>query len=125
MLRKLFFCILCVAVLGSCTNGISPEQQAQVQSLRAELDITKQEIAAATSKYVQYSGGAIKALTAMRLEILKTNEALIQQRIQAIESGAKNQSNDCNNPRLKVRRKIKSRDIETGTESFRILEKVG
>jgi len=89
MLRKLFFCILCVAVLGSCTNGISPEQQAQVQSLRAELDITKQEIAAATSKYVQYSGGAIKALTAMRLEILKTNEALIQQRIQAIESGAK------------------------------------
>jgi hypothetical protein len=37
----------------------------------------------------RYSGGLIKALIALRLEILKTNEALIQQRIHAIESRAK------------------------------------
>ncbi|MGE3970418.1 MAG: hypothetical protein AB7E78_03570 [Porticoccaceae bacterium] len=37
----------------------------------------------------QYSGGLVKALIALRFEILKTNEALIQQRIHAIESGSK------------------------------------
>lgn len=40
-------------------------------------------------KDAKYSGGLIKELVAVRLEILKINEALIQQRIHAIESGAK------------------------------------
>ncbi|MDC9582997.1 hypothetical protein PSI15_15755, partial [Xenorhabdus sp. PR6a] len=36
-----------------------------------------------------YSGGLIKSLIGARLEVLETNKALLQQRINAIESGAK------------------------------------
>ena len=36
-----------------------------------------------------YSGGFIKALIAIRLEVLRINRALLDQRIQALESGAK------------------------------------
>jgi GTPase SAR1 family protein len=60
-----------------------------VQTLRTELEATKKEVSAAEVQNAQYSGGLVKALIAVRLEVLKTNEALIQQRIHAIESGAK------------------------------------
>ena len=76
-------------ILSGCYGDLSPEQKAKIQELRTELDTTKKEVAQAEAKYSQYTGGAIKALATVRLEILKTNEALIQQRIQAIESGAK------------------------------------
>lgn len=89
MLRKLILCIGCAVILGACTSGLNSEQQAQVQALRVELEATKKEVAAAEMKDVQYTGGAIKAFITLRIEILKTNEALLQQRIQSIESGAK------------------------------------
>jgi hypothetical protein len=78
-----------VALLGACTRTLTPEKQAQVQALRAELEATKREVLAAEAQNAHYADGLIKALIALRLEILKTNEALIQQRIHAIESGAK------------------------------------
>lgn len=90
MIRLFVLCAICVAVLlGACTRSLSPEEQAQVQALRTELEVTKKEVAAAEAQNAQYSGGVIKALIAFRLEVLKTNEALIQQRIHAIEAGAK------------------------------------
>lgn len=90
MIRQIVLCIICASVfLGACTRSLSPEEQAQVQALRTELEATKKEVAATEVQNTQYSGGLIKALMALRLETLKTNEALIQQRIHAIESGAK------------------------------------
>lgn len=89
MLRKITVIFGLTLILSGCYGDLSPEQKAKIQELRTELDITKKEVAQAEAKYSQYTGGAIKALATVRLEILKTNEALLQQRIQAIESGAK------------------------------------
>lgn len=75
--------------MSGCTRSLTPEEQAQVQVLRSELEATKKEVSAAEVQNAQYSGGLVKVLIALRLEILKTNEALIQQRIHAIESGSK------------------------------------
>ena len=50
---------------------------------------TDAEIENAAKQQDMLSGGLIKSLVMARLEILKTNKALIQQRINAIESGAK------------------------------------
>lgn len=89
-MRLLILCLICVVVfIGACTRSLSPEDLAKVQALRTELEATKKEVAAAEALNAQYSGGAIKVLIALRLEALKTNEALIQQRVHAIESGAK------------------------------------
>src|SRR5215475_2602579 len=73
----------------SLQPDLTPEEQAQIQALRTELEATKKEVLAAEVQNAQYAGGLVKVLIALRLEILKTNEALIQQRIHAIESGAK------------------------------------
>ena len=90
MIRQAMLCALCVCCfLSACTRSLRPEEQAQVQALRTELEETKKEVSAAEEQNAQYSGGLVKALIALRLEVLKTNEALIQQRIHAIESGAK------------------------------------
>lgn len=56
---------------------------------KAELSQTEGEISAAKEVDQQFSGGLIKNLTTARLEILGTNKALLEQRINAIESGAK------------------------------------
>ena len=68
-------------------RGLTPEQQQEVTDLRGELALVQASIAAAVDEDSKYTGGAIKSLIAYRLEILRINEALLQQRIQAIESG--------------------------------------
>ena len=88
MLRKILVLIGVGLILNACKSGLSPEQQAQVQALRAELDATRKEVVAAEAKDAKYSGGVVKAFSTLHIEILKTNEALLLQRIQAIESGA-------------------------------------
>ncbi|MCG6396296.1 hypothetical protein K6U71_17965, partial [Vibrio alginolyticus] len=50
---------------------------------------TEKEITAANEMDSKYSSGLIKLLIATRTEVLGTNKALLQQRINAIESGAK------------------------------------
>jgi hypothetical protein len=90
MTRKIIlYTIFVVALLGGCNRSLSPEEQIQVQALQTELETTKKEVTAAELKNAQINGGLLKVLTLVRLEILKTNVALIQQRIHAIESGAK------------------------------------
>lgn len=80
---------LLLATLSGCFNKeLTPEEKALAEALRSELNATKQEIAGANSTASTY-GGAIKLLATARLEILKASEALLEQRIQAIESGAK------------------------------------
>jgi hypothetical protein len=80
---------LLLATLSGCFNKeLTPEEKALTEALRSELNSTKQEIGVANSTASTY-GGAIKLLATARLETLKANEALLEQRIQAIESGAK------------------------------------
>ena len=88
-MRIVFMCAICAAFLGACSRTLGPAERAQVQALRTELDTAKKEVSTAELQNAQLGGGLVKAMIAVRLEILKTNEALIQQRIHAIESGAK------------------------------------
>lgn len=65
-----------------------PQTVAKIEELKQEIIKTKTEIEAAQKKDSELAGGLVKALIASRIEILKTNEALIQQMIHALESGA-------------------------------------
>jgi len=67
---------------------LSAEEKGKVEELRIELQMTNEEISTAELENEKYTGGLIKNLIQVRLEILKTNRALIQQRIHAIESGS-------------------------------------
>jgi|APTNR8051073442_1049403.scaffolds.fasta_scaffold04845_1 hypothetical protein len=72
----------------ACAAGLASEQNRLVATLKQDLSRIRQEIERGTKEYEAYSGGLIKVLISMRLEILKTNEVLIEQRINAVESGA-------------------------------------
>lgn len=76
----------CIVLLGACKQGLTPEEQAQIKVLQADLQEVRSEIANASNVE---AGGLLKAYSDLRVEILKTTEALVYQRIQAIESGAK------------------------------------
>jgi len=68
---------------------LTPELEQVVADLKQDLDRIRQEIEHGTKDEAAYSGGLIKNLIVMRLEILKTNEALVEQRIHALESDAR------------------------------------
>ncbi len=70
---------------------LTPEERDQLSALDAELPSLVQEIAAAEQDDRKYSGGLIKSLIAVRLEILRTTKAIIGQRIQALLVGAPQQ----------------------------------
>lgn len=90
MIRHAIVYFLGTAILlSACSKSLSPEEQAKVSALSTELESTKKEITAVDAQKAQYGAGLIKTLMDVRLEVLKTNEALIQQRIHAIETGAK------------------------------------
>ncbi|WP_045122110.1 hypothetical protein [Pseudomonas sp. GM30] len=85
--RGYVFCFLAVIALQGCMEkDLTPEQKAYVASLETELAQTKQDIDAGTRSAAAYSGGLIKELISTRVEILKTNQALIEQRILAVQS---------------------------------------
>lgn len=88
MKYKLIVCLFLVLALGACSKSLSPEEKAQVAALNQELTSTNDALAAAKATDAKYSGGAVKAFTTLRVEILETNKELINQRIAAIESGA-------------------------------------
>jgi hypothetical protein len=67
-------------------KDLTPEQKAYVSRLEAELSQTKQSIDEASKSASAYSGGLIKDLISTRIEILKTNQALLEQRILAVQS---------------------------------------
>lgn len=83
------FCLLAAISLQGCgEKDLTPEQKAYVSSLEAELLQTKQDIDIGTRSAAVYSGGLIKDLISTRIEILKTNQALLEQRILAVQSKA-------------------------------------
>ena len=80
-----FFVLAFSACKGAQKND--PQTIAKIGELKKELEVTKAEIEDAAKSDNELAGGLVKVLISVRLEILKTNEALIQQRIQALESG--------------------------------------
>src|SRR5690606_15796845 len=84
----LAICIASAILAGCIDKKLSPEEIALVSDLQAQLEITQKEISEAAAQNEFYSGGLIKGLIGVRIEVLKTNEALIQQRIHAIEGRA-------------------------------------
>ncbi|WP_417635157.1 hypothetical protein, partial [Enterobacter hormaechei] len=90
MKRTILACVIAATLLSGCgPKELTPEQKQEVSNLKSELSQTEKEIAAATEQQGQFTGGLIKNLTTARLEVLGTNKALLEQRINAIESGAK------------------------------------
>ncbi|HDL7415605.1 TPA: hypothetical protein SK294_003928 [Yersinia enterocolitica] len=90
MKKTLLAGIVAATLLTGCgPNELTSEQKQEVASLQSELAQTEKEIAAAAEQQNQYTGGLIRNLATARLEILGTNKALLEQRINAIESGAK------------------------------------
>ncbi|WP_369696209.1 hypothetical protein [Lonsdalea britannica] len=90
MKKTISACVIAATLLTGCgPKKLTPEQKQEVSSLKSELSQTEKEIAQATEQQSQFTGGLIKNLTTARLEVLGTNKALLEQRINAIESGAK------------------------------------
>ncbi|RFS79015.1 hypothetical protein D0U00_11880 [Leclercia adecarboxylata] len=76
-------------LVGCGPKELTPEQKQLVDGLKVELSQVVNDINDAKSEDQKYSSGLIKGLIKARLEVLETNQALLQQRINAIESGAK------------------------------------
>lgn len=89
MKKSLIACLISSALLVGCgPKELTTEQQNEVNQLKTELAQTESSIKAAHELDQQYTGGMIKSLNAAKTEVLETNKALLQQRINAIESGA-------------------------------------
>lgn len=73
----------------ACTQTLTPEQKQTLAGLKHDLKRIQQEIDQAAQEDAKYSGGLIKALIGVRVEILKTNAALVEQRIHTLEGGAR------------------------------------
>lgn len=90
MKKTLIACFVSTFFLVGCgPQELTAEQKQQVENLKSELSQTETDIGASKSEDQQYSSGLIKSLIKAKLEVLETNKALLQQRINAIESGAK------------------------------------
>lgn len=89
-MRYFFVLMVVVSVLGGCggKRELTPEELELVNQLRSELSATDVSISNAEKDDANVAGGLVKSLITTRLEILRTNKALIEQRIHAIESGA-------------------------------------
>src|SRR5690554_4050272 len=81
-------CFTAILLTGCLEKKLTADEVALVSSLKNELTETKESITQAEVQNGLYSGGLVKGLIAVRLEVLKTNEALLQQRINAIEGRA-------------------------------------
>lgn len=84
---------LLLGVIGLSGTGCSaeptPEQKQLVVDLKQDLDRIRQEIDQAAGDDATYNGGLITSLIGVRLEVLKTNEALLEQRVHALEAGTR------------------------------------
>ncbi|AHN26339.1 hypothetical protein GAPWK_1766 [Gilliamella apicola] len=88
MLKHTIYIFLLLLFVSGCNKQLSEEDKAKVAALNIELTQTNDDIKVTTENYEQYSSGLIKSLIAARLEVLKTNKNLVEQRINSIESGA-------------------------------------
>ncbi|MCS4282429.1 hypothetical protein M2396_000694 [Pseudomonas sp. BIGb0278] len=81
--------LLAISITSGCfKNELSPEEKALVDSLRTELKATQSELSDAKAKDATLSGGLMKALVGIRVEILGTNVGLLEQRLNALQSGS-------------------------------------
>jgi hypothetical protein len=88
--RLLVFSLLAFSSLsGACAVGLTPEQKQVVAELRTGLTRIRQDVTEAQNDDARYGGGLIEFLIAIRLEVLRTNAALVEQRIHAIEGGVR------------------------------------
>lgn len=89
-MRYIFVLFMAISIISGCgeKKELTPQEIELVTQLRSELSATDVSISDAEKDDVKVSGGLVKALINTRLEILKTNKALIEQRIHAVESGA-------------------------------------
>ena len=85
----LVLAIMTITVLCNNSPEKNPLSVELLESLRNEHSRISESIQQANEEDEKLSGGLIKVLIGARLELLKINSALIQQRINAIESGAK------------------------------------
>jgi len=73
----------------ACTAQPTEEELAAIAQMRSDLGALQSEIRSAEEKNAKYAGGLVKALIELRLETLKNTEALMKERILALESGAR------------------------------------
>lgn len=85
-----FVAAVCAAIvlLAGCGHKLSPEELQQLTKLKESLAATRAEVVQAKQETKEF-GGLVGTLALLRLEVLKTNEALLDQRVNALESGAK------------------------------------
>ncbi len=67
----------------------TPEQLAMLPALRVDLEDIRKRIAQAEVEDQKYSGGLIKALIQSRIAVMRITDALVEQRIKSIETGAR------------------------------------
>lgn len=90
--ETLFAAVIAALIFGlaSMASGApSAEQQRQVTEIRTQLTALRAKIAESTAEDARYSGGLIKSLIQSRLATMKLTEALLEQRVASIESGAR------------------------------------
>ncbi|WP_244570510.1 hypothetical protein [Escherichia coli] len=88
--KTLIACIISSILLTGCgPRELTSEQKEQVESLKKELAQVESQISSSRTELKKYSSGIIANLIYSKTEILEANKLLIQQRINAIESGAK------------------------------------
>ncbi len=87
-MKRLLTVVTIIVTFLSVNSAASTVSQS-LESLRVEQTQINQAINLAKEEDSKLSGGLIKALIGARLELLQINSALIQQRINALESGAK------------------------------------
>ncbi|HLD67505.1 MAG TPA: hypothetical protein VJA19_15845 [Pseudomonas sp.] len=80
--------VLTASLLACGPKPLSEEEKTLVSMLKTEQQTVAQEVERAEAESGQYSAGLLKGLIDMRLEVLRTNKALIAQRIHAIEARA-------------------------------------
>lgn len=88
MRRRIVAGLLVSLLVAGCSHSLTPEQKAQIAALNSQLDAVNTELTAAKGKDAEYAGGVIKSFTSMRVQVLATTKDLLEQRIQAVESGA-------------------------------------
>ena len=76
-------------ISGCGQKELSPQDIELVNNLKSELLQVENDISESKSEQNLYSGGLIKSLITAKTEVLEVNKALLQQRINALESGAK------------------------------------
>lgn len=93
MLKKTQIALLVcsIFILPACNEQrtLTPQEQELVSQLKQERGQLEQEIETVTGEIAQYNGGLIKTIKQVREETLKLSRDIINQRIQAIETGAK------------------------------------